>query len=228
MAHKCPACSAELDGFTTQEKLQERINETKASLNARHQAEKDALQQQLTDAQASLQTARSELASVADLKAEAEAARAQLAQVEQATTLNASGLPDQYHGNAVTLWQAHNASLGEGEEAVSLADWLNGPARSEGSVLAAVLPPAGEEQPPAAQHPGAQPPARTPRAAPSGNTGTQQPPRSTGKWTDQQVADYIAQNVATLPRDQRAAAMSELRGKLGMSADSPLSRVLPK
>lgn len=221
MAHKCPACSAELDGFTTQEKLQERLNEQKASLNARHQAEKDALQQQLSDSQASLQTARTEIAGFADIKAEAEAARAELAKTQQSAALGASGLPEQYHGNAVTLWNAHNAGLAEGEEAISLTDWLAGPAREEGSVLAAVLPDPSAAPPPA---PGASIPPPVRRPAPSGNIGAQPPPRATGQWTDAQVQEYIRANVMTLPADQRAAAMSDLRSQLGM-ASSPLERL---
>lgn len=213
MALSCPHCSQELgSGFATQDALEARLSRQKE----KYAAEIDALKTQLGDAQTKAEDAE-------PLRSQLEELRGKVAAAEQGQALASIGLDERYHQAAVTLWQAHSAAEDE-DERLGIREWLEGPAREEGSVLAAVLPAAVEAGDESAgtgtQQAGAASGAQQQRGAfglPRGTTGTHaSPPRGQQKRRTPAEVRAILQSpdFLALPKDERSRRRLALREEL--------------
>lgn len=204
----CPHCSEALTGFMTQETLTTRLK----GKNDAHKAELELIKQQLT-AETTAKAAALELAAAATPWQErAMAAEAQLAAGAQTATLSTAGLDVAYHGHALALWRA--VDVVEGEDPLDLASWLAGPARAEGSILAAYLTEASAEaEQPAAQ----QQPPRQPVTLPTGNTNARPRPTALKQPTAAQIqAEMNKASFQALSREKKEEKIAAWEAQVGI------------
>lgn len=206
----CPHCEKDLgSGFTTQDALEGRL----ARQKDKFKAESDVLRTQLQEAQSQLKDASKAAKSTAELQAQVAELQGKLDAQAQAVVLQDSGLDASYHDNALALWRFANEGAEEGK-ALSLADWLAGPARD--GVLAAVLPgtgPVGGEEAPEA--PGATQPTATVQGPRSGRDTYRSPPRTQRRRTPQEVRAILqSPEFNRLPRDEQIKRMDALEAEV--------------
>lgn len=204
----CPHCTKELgSGYTTQDALEARLSRQKD----KYRAELETLKTQLGDAQESLKTSGKVGKELEAAQAQVKELRAKLDAQEQRSVLTEAELDPRFHESALTLWRAHNDGMDESDR-LSLGDWLEGPARGEGSVLAAVLPSVTQEEEATSQDVRETPSvsARVPRTTQDTHRA---PPRRRGpRKTPAEVRAIIqSREFNALPKEEQQRQLSALR-----------------